>query len=159
MQNTDLTYILSNSIAGIFEHCPITLIDLVYKTVFQFEQFEGTALPQIVESFMFGMLANSIKFRDIFVKIQMEYSPTSNAALMANTTSYVTLVEQCARFMKGVVYFDNLYVNTTKTRIYISRLSNLKQNSLVPFNQSETLDRLFTTAFSGVLTRYTDFYQ
>ena len=55
--------------AGVFEHCPATLLDMSYRTRYQVEQFTGTQVPQIVESFMFGMLSNSIKFRDIFMKV------------------------------------------------------------------------------------------
>jgi len=67
-------------LAGVLDHCPATLLDIGYRTSYQVEQCTGTQVPQIVESFMFGMLSNSIKFRDIFMKVQMEYSPVSQSA-------------------------------------------------------------------------------
>ena len=60
-------------------NCPISLIDLCYNLTYQFKQFEDATVIQILESFTFGMLANSIKFRDIFMKIN-QYSVANTGA-------------------------------------------------------------------------------
>ncbi len=97
-----------------------------YRTLYQVEQFTGTQVPQIVESFMFAMLSNSIKFRDIFMKVQMEYSPVSQTAQPQQNMTYVTLVEQSARFLKSIIYFDNLYLNTTLVKAFMSNMAQVK---------------------------------
>jgi len=88
--------------------CPVSLIDFAFNTTYQFMQFSGATIPQILESFMFGMLSNSIKFRDIFMKISAQYSTQQT---QNENVSYVTLVEQTSRFAKSVIYFNNLYAS------------------------------------------------
>lgn len=106
--------IISTSVQSMFQNCPATFLDLALNTFLHFEQFKGASLPEIIESFMFGMLANSIEFRSIFLAISSTYGiavPQSTVnATASNATYYLTLAESFAQFMKSVIYFNNLYL-------------------------------------------------
>ena len=106
----DFIYMISSSSSEILNHCPIMITDMAYNATYQFIQFEGADIMQVIESFLFGMLANSIKFRDIYVRI------SNQIASSTKPINYAFLVEYVAKFAKSVIFFDNLYANRTKLR-------------------------------------------
>jgi hypothetical protein len=77
--------------------------------------------------------------------------------------TYVTLVEQSARFLKSIIYFDNLYLNTSLVKAYMNNMVHVKNLSKsIPFNATgggyEVLNQLPTSLPIGTLTRFTDFF-
>jgi hypothetical protein len=102
-------YVLSTS-SGILWSCPGTLLDFSVNLYLHFSQFKGANLPEIMESFMFGVLSNSIQFRSIFLALSNSYGLEPVPLLSQNASYYIPLAEQFALFMKSILYFDNLYL-------------------------------------------------
>jgi hypothetical protein len=93
------------------------------------------------------------------MQIENQYSTTSTNS----TTNYVTLVEQTARFLKSVIFFDNLYANTSQkltSPVQLSQIKALSNN----FTQNSTqggywvLSRTMISMVTGGFSRVSDFY-
>jgi hypothetical protein len=61
---------LSYSVAGFINNCPVMAVDLAYNLTNQYKQFDNATFAQITESFMFGMMTNSIEFRSVFLSLE-----------------------------------------------------------------------------------------
>ena len=81
----DYLHIMSTSVSDIVTYCPVTLTDLTFNVTNQLFKFRGASLSQLIESFMFGLLSNSITFRDIFMTIESQNAsaPTTPQAQVA----------------------------------------------------------------------------
>lgn len=85
-------YLMSTS-SGIFWSCPGTILDFSVSLYLHFSQFKGSNLPEIMESFMFGVLSNSIQFRSIFLALSNSYGLAPVPLASQNASYYIPLAE------------------------------------------------------------------
>lgn len=66
-----------------------------------FKQFRGAKIGQIAESFLFGMLVNSLQMRRSVVRIQ-DYELAGDIA---------SITKEFVQFAKWLVFFENVYAD------------------------------------------------
>jgi hypothetical protein len=95
-------------------YCGQVGVETVVAIVNHFEEFSNVTFGQVVDSFMFGMLANAIEFRNIYVQVQA-YSSQNNT---------LGIAQELIQFVTDIITFSNLYYNDPAAQQYLVATPN-----------------------------------
>ena len=97
----NMTAFMSDSLSRFVRHCPLAFESEMNAYFAHFEQFKNSSIGEISESFMFGILAQSITMRQIQIRIQF-YEEVGDTA---------SIYKELVGFLRILILFDNIYVD------------------------------------------------